>query len=182
MEKIMKKRILLGVCGGIAAYKSAEIIGRLKKKNEIKVVMTKNATHFITPLTLQTLSENPVHLDMFTLPKEWEVAHISLARWAEILLIVPATANIIGKVASGLADDLLSAVILATTSPVLFAPAMNKNMWKNPILQGNIKKLKKFGYHFVEPIKGILANGEKGMGHLAPLETIIKEVVLSKVK
>ncbi len=181
----MKKKILLGVCGGIAAYKAADIIEGLKKENEIKVVMTNNSAHFITSLTLQTLSGNPVYLDMFTpdrlnqgftLPKEWEVVHISLAKWAELLLVVPATANIIGKVASGIADDLLSTVIMASTFPVLFAPAMNKNMWKNSILQENIKRLRKTGYYFIEPVKGVLADGETGIGHLAPVEAIIKEV------
>ncbi|MCK4244907.1 MAG: hypothetical protein KAX20_04705 [Candidatus Omnitrophica bacterium] len=171
-----KGKILLGVCGGIAAYKAAELIEGLKRKNEIKVVMTNNSTRFITPLTLQTLSGNPVYSEMFTLPKEWEIAHISLAKWADLLLVVPATANIIGKAASGIADDLLSTVIMASTSPVLFAPAMNKNMWKNHILQENIKRLKKIGYHFIEPTRGILANGQVGIGHLAPVETIIKEV------
>ncbi len=172
----MKRKILLGVCGGIAAYKAAEVIEKLKEKNEIKVVMTKNSSHFITPLTLQTLSGNPVYSDLFVLPKEWEITHISLAEWAEIILIVPATANIIGKVSSGIADDLLSAVIMASTVPVIFAPAMNKNMWKNSILQENVKKLKRGGDHFVEPVRGRLANGEKGVGHLAPVEKIVKEV------
>ena len=172
----MKKRILLGVCGGIAAYKAADLIEGLKRKNEIKVVMTNNSTRFITPLTLQTLSGNPVYSEMFTLPKEWEVIHISLAKWANLILVVPATANIIGKVASGIADDLLSTIIMASTSPVLFAPAMNKNMWKNRILQENIKRLRKIGYYFIEPTRGVLANGEVGMGHLAPVEIIIKEV------
>ena len=172
----MKRKILLGVCGGIAAYKSAEVIERLKKKNEIKVVMTQNSAHFITPLTLQTLSGNPVYSELFVLPKEWEIVHISLAEWAEIILVLPATANIIGKVSSGITDDLLSAIIMATTSPVIFAPAMNKNMWKNAILQENVKKLKRAGYHFIEPVTGRLASGEKGIGHLAPVERIIREV------
>jgi len=171
-----KRKILLGVCGGIAAYKSAEVIERLKKKNEIKVVMTPNSAHFITPLTLQTLSGNPVYSELFVLPKEWEIVHISLAEWAEIILVLPATANIIGKVSSGIADDLLSTIIMATTSPVIFAPAMNKNMWKNAILQENVKKLKRAGYHFIEPVTGLLASGEKGIGHLAPVEKIVKEV------
>ena len=172
----MKRKILLGVCGGIAAYKSAEVIRGLNRKNEIKVVMTQNSAHFITPLTLQTLSGNPVYSEVFVLPKEWEITHISLAEWAEIILVVPATANIIGKVSSGIADDLLSTVIMATTSPVIFAPAMNKNMWKNAILQENVKRLKRAGYHFIEPVTGRLANGEKGVGHLAPVEKIVKEV------
>jgi len=175
-DKIMKKKILLGVCGGIAAYKAADVIQKLKKKYEIKVVMTENSKRFITPLTLQTLSGNPVYSEMLVLPKEWERTHISLAKWADLLLIIPATANIIGKVASGIADDLLSTVMMATTSPVLFAPAMNKNMWKNLILQENVKRLKKIGYHFIEPILGILANGQIGVGHLAPVERIVEEV------
>ncbi len=172
----MKRKILLGVCGGIAAYKSAEVIERLKKKNEIKVVMTQNSAHFITPLTLQTLSGNPVYSELFVLPKEREIVHISLAEWADIILVIPATANIIGRISSGIADDLLSTIIMATTSQVIFAPAMNRNMWKNTILQENVKRLKRAGYHFIEPVTGLLASGEKGIGHLAPVERIIEEV------
>jgi len=174
----MKKKILLGVCGGIAAYKVADVIQKLKrrKKYEIKVVMTENSKCFITPLTLETLSGNPVYSELFVLPKEWEITHISLAKWADLLLIIPATANIIGKTVSGIADDLLSTVIMAITSPVLFAPAMNKNMWKNLILRENVKRLKKIGYHFIEPISGILANGEEGIGHLALLGKIVEEI------
>ena len=173
----MKKNIVLGVCGSIAAYKSAEAISLLKKEGfEVKVIMTEKSLHFITPLTLQTLSQNLVSTEMFSVSGTWEVKHISLADWADLILILPATANFIGKVVAGLADDLLCALILASKSPVLFAPSMNKNMWKNEIVQENVKKLKKFGYEFVGPEVGRLASGKKGIGRLVILEKVVKKV------
>ena len=139
------KNILLGVTGGIAAYKSAGIISLLKKKGyNVKVIMTKNSTQIITPLTLETLSKNKVYVDMWDTNSHYEVEHISLADWADIILIAPATFNIIGKVANGIADDMLSTVLSAVSvrKPVFFALAMNVNMYENPILLENIKKLK----------------------------------------
>ena len=135
--------------------------------------MTKNATEFITPLTIETLSKNKVIIDMFERKEHIEVEHISIARKADVILVAPATANIIGKVANGIADDMLSTTIMATTSKVIFAPAMNNEMYNNKIVQDNIKKLKKYGYEFIDPIEGNLACGYKAIGKLAKKETII---------
>lgn len=174
-----KKTIVIGVTGGIAAYKALDIISKLKKKDfEIHVIMTKAALEFVTPLSFQTLSQNIVSLDMFSEPKAWEIQHISLAKKADLMLIVPATANIIGKVASGIADDLLSTTIMATKAPVVFAPAMNTNMYNNPIVQDNMGKLIKFGYKFIYPESGRLACGDEGEGKLANTE-LISEFVQS---
>lgn len=171
--------VVLGITGGIAAYKGAEIISRLKKKGiDVKVIMTENAKQFISPLTLQTLSGYPVYYDTFKHATEnYEIDHISLAKWADIMLIAPATANIISKVCHGIADDLLSTTIMATRGQVVFAPAMNTNMYKNPILQDNIEALKKRGYMFIPPAKGLLACGDVGEGRLAEVDDIVAEVV-----
>ena len=170
------KLIVIGVTGGIAAYKSAEVVRSLKKLNaSVYVIMTENASEFITPLTLQTLSQNPVITNMFKEPFSWEIEHISLAQKADMILVAPATANIIGKIANGIADDMLSTTIMATKAPVLFASAMNTNMYENPILQENIQKLEKFGYYFIEPSEGDLACGKQGKGRLADIEDIIEE-------
>ncbi len=169
----MGKNIVLGVCGSIAAYKSAEIIRGLKKNNwDVQVILTKEATHFITPLTLSMLSGRPVYTEMFDI-KDFEEDHISISEFADIILVAPATANIIGKVASGICDDLLTCVICAFKGPVVFAPAMNDNMWMNKIVQENVEKLKKFGYHFIPPEKGLLASGKEGIGRLAETGKII---------
>ncbi|AKA69968.1 bifunctional phosphopantothenoylcysteine decarboxylase/phosphopantothenate--cysteine ligase CoaBC [Clostridium scatologenes] len=174
-----KKTIVIGVTGGIAAYKALDVISKLKKKDfEIHVIMTKAALEFVTPLSFQTLSENIVNFDMFSEPKAWEIQHISLAKKADLMLIVPATANIIGKVANGIADDLLSTTIMATKAPVVFAPAMNTNMYNNPIVQDNMGKLIKFGYKFIYPESGRLACGDEGEGKLANTE-LISEFVQS---
>ena len=149
------KNVLLGVTGGIAAYKVADVVSRLTKLNaNVKVIMTEAATEFVAPLTFQTLSQNFVYVDLFEEPKTWEVEHISLAQEADIVLIAPATANIIGKVANGIADDMLTTVIMATKSKVIFAPAMNTNMYLNPIVAENIKKLEELDYEFVSPGEG----------------------------
>jgi len=161
------KCVILGVTGGIAAYKAAELLRLLVKSGaEIHVVMTRSAQEFITPLTFQTLSGNPVHTELFSLIQEQEIGHISLADRADLILVAPATANLIGKVANGIADDLLTTTIMATRAKVLFAPAMNSNMWENPIYQENHAKLEDLGYHFVEPAYGELACGWQGMGKL----------------
>ena len=171
------KNIVIGITGGIACYKACEIISFLVHEGaNIDVIMTKNATEFITPLTLETLSKHKVTVDMFEKKDHVEVEHISLARKADLFLIVPATANILGKVANGIADDMLSTTIMATPAPVIFAPAMNNGMYTNKIVQDNIKKLKKYGYHFVSPIEGNLACGYQAIGKLAKKETIIKEL------
>ena len=147
-----KKCVVVGVSGGVAVYKALDVISRLRKKDvEVHVIMTKSATEFVTPLSFQSLSQNMVITDMFAEPKAWEIQHISLAKKADLMLIVPATANIIGKVANGIADDMLSTTIMATKAPVVFCPAMNTNMYENPIVQRNISLLKELGYEFIEP-------------------------------
>lgn len=169
--------IVLGVCASIAAYRACEVINRLRRqKMDVIVCMSKDAEHFITPLTLQTLSGNPVFKDMFEALAEWNPLHISLAKRAAVILVAPATADIISKVASGICDDLLSCLIASTNAPVLFAPAMNEAMYNNKIIRSNIAKLKELGYHFIGPIKGRLACGGKGQGHIAETEDIVKRV------
>jgi phosphopantothenoylcysteine synthetase/decarboxylase len=171
-----KKRIVLGVTGSIAAYKACEIIGALRKDGlDVDVILTKEGLEFITPLTLQTLSGNKVTTGMFDIPTEWSPIHTSLAQKADLVLIAPATANIIGKLASGLCDDILTCVVFATKAPVLIAPAMNDIMYSNKIVQENIKKLTKAGYNFIGPIKGHLACGCEGVGHIALVDDIVKE-------
>ena len=148
----------------------------VKEGNRIKVVMTGEATCFVTPLTFQALSGNTVYQDMFTPPDNHDIEHVSLAEWPDIVLVCPATANIISKAAAGLADDLLSAIILATRKPVIFVPAMNSGMWQNKILQKKVAELKKAGYRFIGPAKGRLACGEEGEGRMVEAEEIIKEI------
>ena len=170
------KNILIGVCGGIAAYKTANIISKLKKKgHNIKVIMTENATKIITPLTLETLSRNKVVVDMWDINRGYEVEHISLADWADVVLIAPATYNIVGKVANGIADDMLSTVISACTKPKYFALAMNVNMYENPILRDNIEKLKKYeNYYFIEADEGFLACNVNAKGRLKNEDDIVE--------
>jgi len=171
------KKIVLGVTGGIAAYKAAELVRELVRSGaEVFVVMTRGAQEFITPLTLQTLSGNKVATDLFSLLEESEIGHISLADRADILVIAPATANIIGKIAGGIADDMLSTVVMATQAPVLLAPAMNVHMWENSVTQENIQKLRARGYHFIDPEAGELACGYEGKGRLAEIPAIVEEV------
>ena len=167
------KCIVLGVTGGIAAYKAAELLRLLVKAGaDVHVIMTRSAQEFITPLTLQTLSGNPVHTELFNLIQEQEIGHIALADRADLLLVAPATANLIGKVANGIADDLLTTTIMATRAKVLFAPAMNSNMWQNPIYRTNQTTLEALGYHFLEPSHGDLACGWQGPGKLPDPEVI----------
>ena len=173
-----KKWVVVGVSGGVAVYKALDVISRLRKKDvEVHVIMTKSATEFVTPLSFQSLSQNMVIIDMFAEPKAWEIQHISLAKKADLMLIVPATANIIGKVANGIADDMLSTTIMATKAPVVFCPAMNTNMYENPIVQRNINLLKEFGYEFIEPASGRLACGDEGKGKLQDTEIIAEETL-----
>ena len=174
------KNILIGVSGGIACYKVCDVVSRLKKLNSnVDVIMTKSAVEFVSPLTFQTLSQNFVYVDMFKEPKTFEVEHISLAKKADIVLIAPATGNIIGKIASGIADDMLTTVIMATRAKVIFAPAMNMNMYTNPIVQDNIKKLSEMGYEFIKPGKGRLACGDYGEGKMAEPEIIVDYILNS---
>ena len=173
-----KKCVVVGVSGGVAVYKAWDVISRLRKKDvEVHVIMTKSATEFVTPLSFQSLSQNMVITDMFAEPKAWEIQHISLAKKADLMLIVPATANIIGKVANGIADDMLSTTIMATKAPVVFCPAMNTNMYENPIVQRNISLLKELGYEFIEPASGRLACGDEGKGKLQDTEIIAEETL-----
>jgi len=169
--------IIVGVTASIAAYKACEIVSRLKQMGtEVHVVLTPDAGEFITPLTFQTLSGNTVHAEFFGGISNFNPVHISLAERGDLILVAPATADFIGRVAAGLADDLLSAVIMSASVPVLFAPAMNRKMYQNPIVQENIKKLKKHGYRFVGPESGYLACGYEGRGRLASPDVIINEI------
>ena len=175
-----KKTVVIGVCGGIAAYKACDIVSKLKKLDlNVHVIMTKSACEFVAPMTFQTLSQNFAITDMFEEPKTWDVEHISLAKKADTFLIVPATANVIGKIAGGIADDMLTTTVMATKAPVIIAPAMNTNMYENPIVQDNIEKLKGYGYKFVEPTSGRLACGDLGRGKLADVDDIVHEVYVS---
>jgi phosphopantothenoylcysteine decarboxylase/phosphopantothenate--cysteine ligase len=177
------KNIVLGVTGGIAAYKSAEIVRLLvKAEATVRVVMTKNAQAFITPLTLQTLSGNPVSTDTFNLTQESEIGHIRLADTADLILIAPATANMIAKLAHGLADDLLSTILLVARAPVVIAPAMNVHMYAHPITQENLKKLQSVGHRIVEPSEGELACGYEGKGRLADPDQILESVEAALTK
>ena len=174
-----KKRnsVILGVTGSIAAYKACEIISLLRKESfDIRVLLTKKGEQFITPLTLQTLSHNPVISDMFAPSREWKPLHTTLAEAASLVVIAPATANIIGKLAAGICDDILTCVVLATKAPVLIAPAMNEKMYKHKIVQDNITKLKTIGYKFIGPIRGYLACGYQDTGHIAEAKEIARQV------
>jgi phosphopantothenoylcysteine decarboxylase/phosphopantothenate--cysteine ligase len=171
------KHILLGVSGGIAAYKSAELVRLFIKEGcSVKVVMTRHATEFITPLTLQTLSGNPVFMEMFSLIRDHDIAHIALAQEADIVVVAPATANIIGKLAAGLADNLLTTVVLATKAPILICPAMNTNMYENPVVCENMQKLAARGCRIMDAAAGELACKTEGSGRLPELHDILEEV------
>lgn len=171
-----KKLVILGVTGGIAAYKACDITSALVKDGyEVRVLLTREGREFVTPLTLQTLSRNKVITDMFEAPEEWDPAHISLADKASLVLVAPATANIIGKMACGICDDMLTCVVCATKAPVLVAPAMNDKMYANPIVKSNIERLKNAGVKFIGPIKGSLACGREGMGHIAEVADILRQ-------
>lgn len=172
------KKIILGVSGGIAVYKAVELLRLLTKAGaEVHVIMTRAAQEFVTPLTFQTLSGNPVHTELFNLIAEREISHISLADRADLFIITPATANIIGKIAAGIADDMLTTTVMATKAPVLISPAMNVNMFTNPIYRENEEKLRRFGYQFVAPVSGSLACGWVGEGKLALPEVIFEAAV-----
>ena len=168
------KNIVIGVTGGIAAYKAVDVVSRFKKLGAIvHVIMTEEATKFVTPLTFREISGNPVSVSMWSEITNWNVEHIALAKLADLMLVVPATANMIGKVANGIADDMLSTTIMACKSPVFFAPAMNSHMYENKIVQQNILKLKEYGYLFIDPAFGHLACGDQGVGKLPQPETIV---------
>lgn len=171
------KTVLLGVSGGIAAYKMANVARMLKKLHcRVHVLMTENATNFITPITFETLTGNKCLIDTFDRNFEFSVEHVALAKQADLVLVAPATANIIGKIAGGIADDMLSTTVMACTCKILLAPAMNHNMLHNPIVQDNLQKLEKFGYLIIPPDHGMLANGDLGDGKLPSEETLVEYV------
>ncbi|MCE5250614.1 hypothetical protein LLG96_10395 [bacterium] len=171
------RTVVVAVTAGIAAYKSAMLVRELKSANaEVLVIMTESATQFISALTLETLSQNPVAVHMFDRENKWDLEHIALADRADILIIAPATANIIGKAAHGIADDLVSTTVLTmmSTVPVLMAPAMNDRMWENPMVKNNVEILEKVGVRFIGPEEGKLADGRTGMGRMAKIEDILE--------
>ena len=168
------KTVVIGVSGGIAVYKTLDVVSRLRKLGvNVNVIMTKSATEFVTPLSFQSLSQNYVVCDMFEDPKTWDVEHISLAKRADVFLIAPATANVIGKIANGIADDMLTTTVMATKAKVLIAPAMNTNMYANPLTMKNIDILKSIGYNVIQPKQSLLACGDFGEGALANIDTIV---------
>ncbi|MDD2476457.1 MAG: bifunctional phosphopantothenoylcysteine decarboxylase/phosphopantothenate--cysteine ligase CoaBC [Dysgonamonadaceae bacterium] len=170
------KNVLIGVSGGIACYKTIEIVNQLKKDGyNVNVIMTKAAQEFVRPLTFQAMSGNVVVTDMFE-PANWDMKHIELAKNADIFAVVPATANIIGKIASGIADDMLSTTLMVAKCPILIAPAMNTAMYENAFVQANLQKLTSNGYIVLKTQDGLLACGDEGKGKLLPFEDILKEI------
>jgi phosphopantothenoylcysteine decarboxylase/phosphopantothenate--cysteine ligase len=176
-HRLEGKTVVVGITGGIACYKAAELVRALVKGGAtVRVMMTASAQHFITPLSLQTLSGHPVATNTFDLTQESQIGHIQLADAADAIVIAPATANVIGKIANGIGDDVLTTALLATRAPVVIAPAMNVNMYENPIVQANINRLRAGGFHIVEPGEGFLACGWEGKGRLADLDVLLAEV------
>lgn len=170
-------KVVICVTGGIAAYKTASLISYLKNKgNEVQVIMTKHATEFVTPLTFQTLSKRKVITDMFEESNPEYVGHIEYGQEWDCIIVAPATANNLGKVANGIADDMVTSTIIASTIPVLFVPSMNTHMYENKLVQNNMKKLKELGYYFVEPDLGMLACGVEGKGKFPKIEKIVNKI------
>ena len=177
------KTIVLGVTGSIAAYKIANLASMLVKQHaDVHVIMTKNACQFITPMTFETLTENKCNVDTFDRNFSFDVKHVSLAKAADLILIAPCTANVIGKIAGGICDDMLTTTVMATKAPVIISPAMNTGMWENPILQDNIKKLENYGYTIVEPASGRLACGDIGSGKMPSEEILMQHIMLQAAK
>ena len=177
------KTIVLGVTGSIAAYKIANLASMLVKLNaDVHVIMTQNATKFITPMTFETLTNNKCIVDTFDRNFSFDVKHVSLAKRGDLFMVAPCTANVIGKVAGGICDDMLTTTIMATKAPVLFAPAMNTGMWENAILQDNLQKLQRFGYHIIQPVVGRLACGDTGSGKMPSEETLLEHILLHLAK
>lgn len=175
MSPLKGKHIVVGVTAGIAAYKAVDLVSRLYKAGaEVKVVMTKNATHFVSPLVFGEISKHKVAVDMFENVQDWNVEHIAYATWADAYIIAPATANILAKMAHGIADDMLSTQLLATTAPVFVCPAMNSNMYAHPTVQENLETLRKRGIHILEPDSGLLACGVEGKGRLPEPKKIME--------
>ncbi len=177
MSIVKDKKIVLGVTGCIAVYKAAELVRQLVKLGaDVHVAMTESAREFMAPLTFQTLTGNPVITELFTLYEERKIGHITMAQRGDVVVVAPATANIIGKAANGIGDEILSTVLLATRKPMLFAPAMNEGMWDNPVTQRNVQTLKDLGCRFVDPGVGDLACGDHGRGRLADIADIVDEI------
>ena len=177
MSDLTGRHVVLGVTGGIAVYKACEVVSRLRKLGaNVHVIMTKNATEFVAPLTFETLSNNPVVTDTFARPETWEVEHIALAKRAEVFVIAPATANCLAKMACGIADDMLTTTVLATKAPILVAPAMNTGMWTAEVTQRNAETLKGCGVHFVGPDSGMLACGDSGAGRMSEPVQIVEAI------
>lgn len=172
-----KKNVILGITGSVAAFKAAELASILNKEGkDVHVIMTNASKHFITPLTFQSLTKHKVYADMFEEIAYEDIRHISLAKRADVFVIAPASANIIGKIANGIADDMLTTVVMATKAPVIICPAMNTAMYENPIVKGNIDKLTQLGYHFVAPKESLLACGDLGRGALADVSDILSAI------
>ena len=177
------KTIILGVTGSIAAYKTANLASMLVKQHaDVHVIMTQNATQFISPLTFETLTGNKCVSDTFDRNFDFEVKHVSLAKKADLILIAPCTANVIGKIASGICDDMLTTTVFATKAPVLLSPAMNTAMWENPILQDNLQKLVHYGYIIIQPVAGRLACGDVGNGKMPEPEVLLQYILLHAAK
>lgn len=177
MNNLLEKKILIIICGGISAYKSLEIIRSFKKKGaKVKTILTKNATKFITPLSVASLSQEKVYCDLFNVENESEMDHISLSRWSDVILVAPATANTISKLSTGLSDDLASTVILASDKDIFLTPAMNVRMWEHPSTKINLNKLKKYGYKIIGPEKGDMACGEFGEGKMTEPNEIVGKI------
>ena len=177
------KTIVLGVTGSIAAYKTANLASMLVKLGaDVHVIMTQNATKFITPMTFETLTDNKCIADTFDRNFSFDVKHVSLAKKGDLFMVAPCTANVIGKLAAGICDDMLTTTLLATKAPIILAPAMNTGMWENPILQDNIQRLQRYGYHFVEPAVGRLACGDVGSGKMPAEELLLEHILLHVAK
>ena len=177
------KTIVLGVTGSIAAYKTANLASMLVKLGaDVHVIMTQNATKFITPMTFETLTDNKCIADTFDRNFSFDVKHVSLAKKGDLFMVAPCTANVIGKLAAGICDDMLTTTLLATKAPIILAPAMNTGMWENAILQDNIQRLQRYGYHFVEPAVGRLACGDVGSGKMPAEELLLEHILLHVAK
>ena len=175
MNSLAEKNIVLGVTGGIAAYKAAALVSSLRKQGaNVRVVMTEHATKFVSPLTFETLSNSQTYTAMFDSNRPFEIDHIALAKWADIIVVAPCTANVLAKLACGIADDLFSTTLLAAQSPIVLAPAMNTHMYENPATQDNIATLKQRGIQFIEANEGLLACGDMGKGRMAEPEEILQ--------
>ncbi len=178
MKNSGAREVIVGVTGSIACYRACDLVSQLRKEPGITVhvVMTPEATRFVTPLTFQTLSGNRVFADLFDAPEEWDLLHTSLSARADLVVVCPATLNLLSKLAHGICDDLLMCVLLAVQAPVLLAPAMNVRMFRHPVNQENLARLKKMGYEFVGPVYGEMACGEEGVGHIADTEAILAAI------